>query len=573
LVAPAIIAPLLTAGLAAGQPVTYEATARVLLGAPMAGPALATDGATPGSTWSRRDLVNETKVATGDAVAGIISEQLDLAPAALPTGQVTAHPEADVLAFTFNGSTATEAAFFANTWANAYVELKEAEAQQVTTDSLAQLQSKLSALRASRTDLRASLSDMEVRLAGTTDPIQRSSLQRQIDQEESAIAEDLAFVDTQISSTVDSITAVELQAETGPVGGARVVQDAVAPPRPIGTPLVRNIILSLAGGIILGVGLTRLVDKLDRSIRTAGDVERLGVSVLGSIPAAPANVATRRLATITLTCPRSAVSEAYQTVRSALQFAMLGHNVSSIVVTSPNRGDGKTATAVNLALAVAATGRRVILADTDFKQPQLHSIFKAAPTPGISDALLDEIPLAKIAVKHPQLTSTLAALPAGTRPPNPAAILASPPFQLLLTDLDIQCDLTVVDAAPMLPNDDALALASQLGGVVLVVRARRTTRKDLLQAVERIEGAGGQLLGVVVNGVKTRSLKSLAAWAGFRPTTTTTPNEPTDPGPTSDTKTDHSDRPAIEHASPADGGRPPASKPKTDPSNLASSGS
>jgi non-specific protein-tyrosine kinase len=242
------------------------------------------------------------------------------------------------------------------------------------------------------------------------------------------------------------------------------------------------------------------------------------------------------------------MAEAYQAVRSAVQFSLHGHDANAIVITSPKRGDGRTTTAVNLSLALARVERKVVLADTDFQRPQLHSIFGTDLTPGITDALVESTPVAGIAIKRPDLAPTLAVLAAGTAPPDPAAVVASVPFRLLLTDLEMQCDLTIIDAPPVIASDDAVAVAAQVGGVVLVVRAGRTKRNDLVRAVARIEESGAALLGVVVNGVKDNGKRARPATpAGGHPLP---PRQTRLSKPVSGTQASRTKLPPIEYVSP-----------------------
>ena len=258
-------------------------------------------------------------------------------------------------------------------------------------------------------------------------------------------------------------------------------------------------------GAVLGAALGLLRETLDRTVNTAEDIQRLGLTALGAIPKASKSDA-KYLAQVSLFDPTSPIADAYQKVRSALQFVALGNDARTILVTSPTEGNGKTTTAVNLALAFSGVDRKVVLVDADMRRPKIHTVFNTSLVPGITDALVNQIPLDRIAVASSiESRSSLAALPAGTEPPNPATFLASPLFASLHEELQAQSDMTVFDSPPILPVADTTSLCPHADGVVVVVEAGHTTRDELVSAVEVIDRAGGVVLGVVLTKAKVAS--------------------------------------------------------------------
>jgi capsular exopolysaccharide synthesis family protein len=503
-------------------PLRYESTARVLVGT-----SAAQDAVTEPISVN---LLNETNLARSDAVTTLVRQRLGLtATDQLPEGRIDSEPETDVLAFTFAGATPEEAALITNIWANAYVEVKQADAVNSINDAVAKLDERLQSLRDERAALRANLVSLENRLA-TASEAEAASLSLQVDREASAISGDLNLLDTQIASNVERITQLQLAGELAVVGTARVVHQAALPLEATNAPLSRNLIIGLLIGALAGVSVALLVDNLDHSITDAEDIQRMGLTLLGVIPEAPRKQLRSGLATVAQTQPGTTLADSYQKVRTALQFTTLGTDTKTILVTSPMQGDGKTTTATNLALALANVESRVVLADIDFRRPQIHTIFDTELIPGISDALVGRTTLRQVAVNHPELSTTLVAMPAGTQPPNPATFLVSSRFSGLLSDLRNQADLTILDAPPVLPVADAVSIASQIDGIVLVVRAGHTTHDELTSAVESITRSGGQLLGVVVNGARAKA--TTYGVIGGQPAMVRPPEEATTPGET-----------------------------------------
>lgn len=500
---PIVLFPLLAALYSSAQPLTYSARARVLLTTSAAQEAVASR-ININTELFDRDLVNEINIANSDVVVELVRQKLELPDDdTLSDGLVTASAEADVLNFDFEGTTPEEAALFANTWAEAYVEQKQADAQASIDRAVVQFDERLGALRVERAEVRAELERLEDRLVQASDESARQSLQLRVDREASAISGDLGLIDGQIAANIDGITQLQLSSELS--GSAELVSAAVPPVDSDNAPLSRNIVVAVFIGGLVGLGLALLVDSLDRSISGSEDLQRMGLTVLGQVPIAPRRMTEQTLSTIAHTQPGTPIADGYQKVRTALQFTTLEADIKTILVTSPKHGDGKTTTAVNLALAYANVENRVVLADVDFRRPHIHTVFNTNLIPGISDALLGFATLNQLAVSHPELSTTLLAAPAGTQPPNPAAFLSSSLVADLLDELRTQADLTILDAPPVLPVADALSVASHADGVILVVRAGETKRDDLESAVESITRSGGRLLGVVLNRVKGKN--------------------------------------------------------------------
>ena len=202
---------------------------------------------------------------------------------------------------------------------------------------------------------------------------------------------------------------------------------------------------------------------------------------------------------VTAKSPRSAAAEAYRTLRANLQFSSVDRALRLVLFTSPGAGEGKTTVLANLGVAVAESEKRVVLVDCDLRRPGLHTMFGLPLSPGLSNALLEEhaeLPMRATAVPG------LSVLTAGDPPPNPGEFIASVRLSRLLERLRGEADLTLIDSPPAAVVSDAALLAAAVDGVVLVVSVGQTRRDAAQEAKQRLETAGGRLLGAVLNNVR-----------------------------------------------------------------------
>ncbi|MEL6982375.1 MAG: polysaccharide biosynthesis tyrosine autokinase, partial [Actinomycetota bacterium] len=293
----------------------------------------------------------------------------------------------------------------------------------------------------------------------------------------------------------------ELDSELARTGTARVIQLAAPPRDDANPPLSRNLILGAVIGLVVGCAAALAADNLDRTIKTADDIS--GVPVLGAIPKPGRELRQRDMSLATMNHTGTAVAEAYQKVRTSVEFAVLGRRLTSLLITSPNQSEGKTTTSSNLAWAMSAVDHRVVLADVDFRRPRLHEVFGCRLKPGLSDNLLKQIPLNKLALRVDDDRRNLVIIPTGTRPPSPADFVAAPAFAGLIDRLENEADLVVLDAPPILPVSDALSMARQVDAVIVVAKAGSTGRDQLQETIDALRAVGADVLGVCLVGVRS----------------------------------------------------------------------
>ncbi|CAG0945230.1 protein-tyrosine kinase [Anaerolineae bacterium] len=204
---------------------------------------------------------------------------------------------------------------------------------------------------------------------------------------------------------------------------------------------------------------------------------------------------------ITISNPRSPISEAYRTLRTNLEFSSLDKPIGSMVVTSAAPEEGKSTTLANLAVTIAQAGKRVILIDCDLRRPSLHQIFGAKAAPGFTDMMREDA-----LMKNPPLQETnvpaLRLIASGTIPPNPSELLASRRMTDVIAALQTQADIILFDAPPVVAVTDAAVLASKVDAVLLVVSAGKTKREHAKKAKALLEKVNARLIGTVLNNVK-----------------------------------------------------------------------
>lgn len=208
---------------------------------------------------------------------------------------------------------------------------------------------------------------------------------------------------------------------------------------------------------------------------------------------------------ITLTDPRSPVSESYRTLRTNLSFSSLDKPLRTLVITSAAPEEGKSTTIANLAVTMAQGGKKTILVDCDLRRPSLHTIFGLSTEPGLTNMLLEENgdpPLQNTEVENLQL------LTSGAKPPNPADLLGSNKLDNVIEQLAATADIILFDAPPVIAVTDAAVLGSKVDGVLLVVQAGKTRRDHAERAKEMLEKANVNIIGVTLtNAPKDSNLQ------------------------------------------------------------------
>ena len=198
------------------------------------------------------------------------------------------------------------------------------------------------------------------------------------------------------------------------------------------------------------------------------------------------------------------MAESYRALRTSLLLSNLGAPPKVIMVTSALPQEGKSTTSINSAIVLAQKGVRVLLIDADLRRPSLHKTLGMGPRTGLSNVLTGSTKLQQAIARTPLLPN-LHVLPAGTPPPNPAELLASPNMKDVLTELREQYDHIVLDTPPTLSVTDAVVLSPRADAVVLVIRSGQTTKQALRRSRDVLLQVNAKLSGVLLNAVDLSS--------------------------------------------------------------------
>jgi len=287
--------------------------------------------------------------------------------------------------------------------------------------------------------------------------------------------------------------------ETRPVN-IWVVENAKIPSAPVRPTFTLNMILGLVVGLCCGVGGAFLSERLDNRIKSPDNLDEiLGVPTLGSVTIKRHAAAMNE---IVRTSPRSEFAESYNALRTTLLLSSANTPPKRVLITSAIAGEGKSTTAVNLALAMAKTGSKVLLIDGDLRKANLHKIFKLSNKTGLSSYLAGAVEERAVLNKGSHVNMTV--ITAGPTPPNPYELLNSGRLALLLDNLKQDFDMVICDSPPVLSVSDPRVLSKYFDGVVLVTRADLTTYQMAQKCIRMLQHINARILGTFVNGIHAR---------------------------------------------------------------------
>jgi succinoglycan biosynthesis transport protein ExoP len=290
-----------------------------------------------------------------------------------------------------------------------------------------------------------------------------------------------------------------------------------------------NLGLALALGLCCAVGVAFLLEHLDNTLKSAADVERfLRLPALAMIPAAESVNGHRRgvyaLASrskrlgngdgeslqkpegwvrIDQAGPKtSALSEAFRSLRTSVLLSSAERPPRSLLVTSAQPSEGKTTVSFNLSISLTQLGRRVLLIDADLRRPNIHRALGIRGAQGVVSYLTGQQDWPAVVI--PTSVNGLEVIPCGPVPPNPAELLSSDRMRELIRQATAEYDTVVLDSPPLLNVADGRVLATQVEGVVLVVKGNATPRELAQRAQGYARDVGANIIGVVLNNIDVR---------------------------------------------------------------------
>jgi capsular exopolysaccharide synthesis family protein len=292
---------------------------------------------------------------------------------------------------------------------------------------------------------------------------------------------------------------VDLQTRTR-LNDVRIIDRAVPPKNPVKPDIPLNMIMALMVGLAGGLGLVFVRYQLNETILTTADLRRhLDLQLLGIIPSLPTAAKTEKQELYAFNHPRSSTAEAFRGIRSMLQNLPVKNHSNRYLVTSCLPEEGKTFGIIGIASAFAQMGLKVLLVDADLHRPRLHKVFELPEAPGLTDSLVDGEDPGRFAKATP--IPRLFLLRCGTRIEDPAEFLASVELERAIHKVERLYDVVLIDTPPAALVSDAMALAKESNGVILLVRRGRLGKNIILKTVEKLQLLGVQILGTILNDV------------------------------------------------------------------------
>ena len=307
----------------------------------------------------------------------------------------------------------------------------------------------------------------------------------------------------------DEFVVMVRELETPPDGtspDARVVVEkrASIPNNPVVPKTARNIAAGLALGLMLGICLAVVRELLDNTVKDRQSLEEItGVGLVGTIPL---DKERRTEPAISFDKDNSPIAEAFRKVRTNLQFLAVDNPPRVIVVTSSMPNEGKSITAINIALALAEAEHNVALIDGDLRRPMLDKYLNLIGSVGFSTVLSGAASLADVLQKSrfPGLT----VLTSGAVPPNPSELLGSLAAEKVLSEMRANFDYVIIDSSPLLAVTDSAILATNSDGALIVARFGQTKRDQLAHVVGNLADVGAPLLGAIFTMAPARGSAS-----------------------------------------------------------------
>ena len=313
-------------------------------------------------------------------------------------------------------------------------------------------------------------------------------------------------------------------AEQSELGYVEIVDEAIVPSLPVRPRVQLNLILATLFGLVLGISLAFVRNAFDNKVRKPEDLRKRGHSVVGIIPNMERVIRTdfrgqeyvtidnhecsTRL--ISLLNPLSPIAEGYRRVRTNIQYSHPDGEVRTIMITSAGPGEGKTVTALNLAITIAQAGRRTLYIDADLRRPQGHRMMGLPREPGLVDLLFDALP-DNIEQFATDLDSYLYIIPAGRDVPNPAEVLGSRKMKTFLERWKQEFDVILIDTPPTLLVADALIMAAECDVTLVICLAGETNWQAVDRCTEALDGVGADVIGTLLN-----SFDAKAAYGGYK---------------------------------------------------------
>jgi polysaccharide biosynthesis transport protein len=476
------------------QPEVYKSNATLLIGNALNNP-----NPTGNEFWLSQQLAQVyTDLAQRDVVQEAVKQSLGLS--SLPNYTVRSVPNSQLIEISVTDSLPERAMAVANELANQLMlqsPTNSSDAEEVKRQEF--IRKQLDDLERNIQETSESILALQEELAVVTSARQISDTQNQI-----------AALNSKLSSLQSNYASLLSNTNSVATNTLNIVESATLPQAPIGPETLMTVLTAGAIGLSLAVAAVLLFEYLDDTLRNPTDIYHTSKlpTLSGIADFKTNNGGATEL--ITLSHPRSQISEAYRSLRTAILFSNVDDKIRTLLITSSNPDEGKSITAANLGIVMAQAGQRVLLIDADLRRPKQHQYFSLPSNSGLTN-LLVQIPNvlepSNIDALHVNVNKAvfkskqpgLFILPSGSIPPNPAEIVGSAKMKKLLKILGTRFDYIIIDSPPTLAVTDAVILSTRVDSVLMITNAGRTRRNQLKQAINRLQEVNANLAGVVLN--------------------------------------------------------------------------
>ncbi len=287
----------------------------------------------------------------------------------------------------------------------------------------------------------------------------------------------------------------------------QILDRAEVPKSPYKPRKTLNIILSILVGLFGGIGVAFFVEYLDNTVKTPEDLEkRMSLPPLGLIPYYSDSKNNLLVEHASHSDSTSQIAEAFRSIRTFLLLSSGGKPPRMIMVTSPTREEGKTTTAINIAISLTKSDVKAIIVDADMRRPRIHNVFSLDNKVGLSNFLSGNAEIDEGIIKVSNVKN-LDVITSGPIPPNPAELLSSYRFTDLLHALYSLYNFIIVDTPPVIGISDPLITSTQVDGVIIVARSGKTQKEAIREARRLLQGVNAKILGVVLNAIDQSSMR------------------------------------------------------------------
>ncbi|MBI5529179.1 MAG: polysaccharide biosynthesis tyrosine autokinase [Deltaproteobacteria bacterium] len=284
----------------------------------------------------------------------------------------------------------------------------------------------------------------------------------------------------------------------------RRLDAALVPKAPVKPKVKFNMLLAAIIGLMGGIGLAFFFEHLDNTIRTQEDIERtLGLAFLGFIPSIRFDDSAvpegKRLSKdlYVYNHPKSNVAESCRSIRTNIMFVTPDKPVKNLLITSAGPQEGKSITAISVAISMALSGSRTVLVDTDMRRPRIHRAFGVENDRGISSCVVGEVSLDDAI--QPSGLPNLDILACGPLPPNPAELIHTEKFRDMTLELSRRYDKVIYDSPPVIAVTDAVIHSKFVDGVILVIKSAKSTKDMVKQAKKHLVDVNARIIGAILN--------------------------------------------------------------------------